>query len=471
MTDNAKGRRAKRLLIRSGLLFSGASDSQGAFVLTQSLIGIGARVVLQLAVLANSIVLARLLGPGGLGQVFLTYRTVGVLAIVADGGLSVSAAAFFGRSNVPAVQLHRLLLRVVPLTSAVTVIGAAALLAWKGGDLLPGVPSEMIAIGLAVVPLVLYSNVGTYMLAGMGLIGRSNLIQLAGALTWVLLDVLLLGLMSFGALAAVVAYALSAVGQAGVTGFYVKRHVQPGGSASPGMAREFLSFGARAYPGVVAGSLWSRIPVFLLNIFHGPSLVGFFAAAQSIVERMTLPAQSVQAALFRSMSTRGREESVARINRYVRYAWIGIGATALVVGLLAGPLVQLLFGPQFAASVPVTRVLLIGAVFMGVSLILDAFFLNQLARPGLLSLLALVDLVLAAAFGFLLIPDGGILGAGTALVLSQVIGTGLYLLLHEQLTPTTWGDVLPRPRDVALLSRRLIHFLRGNPDRPFSNSS
>jgi O-antigen/teichoic acid export membrane protein len=71
-----------------------------------------------------------------------------------------------------------------------------------------------------------------------------------------------------------------------------------------------------------------------------------------------------------------------------------------------------------------------------VSLLLDTFFVNQLHRPGLVSILAWLKFFVGLTFAAILIPTHDGKGAAVAIVLTQVLGTAVYLALYVRMTGT-----------------------------------
>ncbi len=123
-----------------------------------SAVGFGLRIVLLVIVLANVLVLARVLGPAGFGQYFLFLRLVSVLAALADLGLSQSANAFYGRHKEWRADIHRVILTYVPIFwLGVTAIGAGAL--WLGEQVfLPHLTFALTVLAFVVLPFSIYAN-------------------------------------------------------------------------------------------------------------------------------------------------------------------------------------------------------------------------------------------------------------------------------------------------------------------------
>lgn len=216
-----------------------------------------------------------------------------------------------------------------------------------------------------------------------------------------------------GVLAAALAYGASLAGQALVVVVVARRYIGPprrAGRPAPRTASQFISFAARAFPGAITHQLWQRMPVFFFNAFYGPAQVGVFSTAQQLVQRTLLPVVAMQSATYNEMSTLSRPASTAAVNRYVRFCWWGMIFVGAIGIALASPIVETLLSDRYRSAVPVIQILLPGAVFSACALLLDAFFLNQLHRPGLLSALAGLQVLLVVVLGIAVDPGMGTCG-------------------------------------------------------------
>jgi len=434
-------------------------------VLSLSVIGTATRLGLICVVLANAVLVARTLGPSGLGRFFLFMQLVALLAVLADGGLSNSAASAFGGDEARLRYLHSLVLRILPLSATGVALLAGMVLALLHDIVLPNLPVGLIWIALATLPFALYCNVCFNMLAGLGRIKDASIAQLVGGALWLLLTGVFVAWLRGGVVVAAAVYGLSLVVQAGLMAAMAVRIIGTPTTTSPapGTAREFTSFAFRAFPGAVAYLLVLRTPAFMLNAFVGPASVGVFSAAQQLAERTLLPAVAVQCAAYRTMSVRVGQAATSAINRYVRFCWWGMAVVVVIGTALAEPLVRLVLGARFDAAAPLLRVLLPGVMFSACALVLDAYFLNQLRRPGLLSMFCVVQALLVVVLGLLLIPRFEAMGAAASLTLAQILGAIGYAVWHLRSSSSIARDLVLlgdgdrqafRRQTVLLVSRR-----------------
>lgn len=227
------------------------------------------------------------------------------------------------------------------------------------------------------------------------------------------------------------------------------------------LAQTMLNFGLRGYPGSLFYLLWTRIPVFILNATHGAVAVGYFSIAQQVAEKIQLPVQAVQDVIYQKMSVLPRNLATLAMNRYLRLTWWGMISVVLVAAFLAPWLVVPLLGPAYASVVGPMQILLAGIAFTGVSQLLDVYFVNQLHRPGLASILAWVSVAMGLTLAILLIPAYSERGAAWAVACTSILGSLVYVGIYLSVTGTRIQElVFIRKHDLSLVQNQLAGMLR-----------
>jgi O-antigen/teichoic acid export membrane protein len=425
---------------------------------------LGLRIATMLVSLVNVVIVARILGPTESGQYFLFIAVVLVLAVVAELGLSQSAMVFPSMYPDALAQIHATLLKCVIVLSGAALIVGLALYVFVGDVALPSFPAAWMGVVCVAVPLMVYANVWNFLTIGLGRVVAAGLVQLGAIVATLLLNVIALGLVHGHAFAAVLVYTIVLVLQTSVMFAYAHRlGRQTGPAVIPGrLAREMVTFGIRGYAGAMSSFLWMRATVFLLEAFHGPTAVGIFSIAQQLAERLLLPAQVVKDVVYREIASLDRESATRATNRYLRIAIAGLVPIVLVVAVIAPWLVRTLFGIRYAASAGVFRILFIGSVVMIVPTLLVPYFLGQLRRPGLLSALAWLNVVVNTGLALWLVPQHAERGAAFALVGTQLVGTGIVLAIYLRSARTTvQRAVFVKRDDIEAMRRRLDWLVRG----------
>jgi O-antigen/teichoic acid export membrane protein len=215
---------------------------------------------------------------------------------------------------------------------------------------------------------------------------------------------------------------------------------------------DMLAFGLRGYPNSLALLLWTRLPGFILGAVHGPAALGVFSVAQQTMEQFLVPAQSTQDAIYQRVTWLSRDRATAVMNQCLRlFVWI-----MLVLGLMAAVVAPwaftFLFGDAYAGSSVVFQILLISTTVTVVPALLSPYFLGQLQRPGVVSIVAWARVGIALGLSVLLARGLGGVGVALALVVADVSSMLLILSLYLKMAGTPLRRaVIPCADDVALV--------------------
>lgn len=427
-----------------------------------SLVGLGLRVATTLIVVINTLFLARLLGPGAFGEYILFFRLVSVLAAFADFGLPQSVNAFYGRHAQWRASIHRVILGVIPLVWLIVTVGGGTTL-WLARDfLLPHIMPMLIVTAFGVLPLSIYANIWNGMMIGAGRIWRVNLIQFIMCLLSLVLTLVFVLALGGGIVSAALSYTGVMLVQFLVMLIMAMREPEEHPvEAPPELSRDMLNFGIRGYVGSLSYLLWTRLPVFILNITHGPNAVGIFSLGQQVLEKLLLPVQAIRDVIYQKMSVLSPPSAAPALNRYLRLTGWGMLGVSILGILLTRVLLITLLGQQYSEAVEVARIMLGGAVLVAVSLLLDAFFLNSLHRPGLVSIFAWFRFFVGFILSLIFIPRYGAVGAAVAIVLTQIVSTAVYAIMYMRMTKTSARDLfLIRLEDINELRFQVASLLR-----------
>jgi O-antigen/teichoic acid export membrane protein len=423
-----------------------------------SSINLGSRLAVLGVTIVNIVLLARALGPEGLGKYFLLMRLVSLLAVLADPGLGLSARVFTGAHEDWADHIHTILLRsLVVLWASASVLGAGVLRV-AGETLIPNLPRGLMWMSFAILPLVIYGNFWNGMMVGLGRIWLLSLLQVIIGLLYLILNLVFIVALSGGVLAAAIVYLAAMLIQALVMFIIMSRLTsgKPIDGLPVNLRRQMLYFGLRAYPGSISQFFWSRVPVFILNAFHGPVAVGVFSTGQQLVERLLLPVEATQNVLYHKMSVLSRRAATHALNRYLRFTLWAMLAALLAGVALAPWVVVLLFGEEYARAIPVCRVLLCGTAMTAAGLFIGTYFLTQLRRPGVLSIIAIGNALVNLLLAVLFIPRLAEVGAALSMSLAQIMGALIAFALYLRISRTRVVELIfISDQDVMILRKQV----------------
>ena len=425
-------------------------------------VGVGGRTLILVIGTLNLIVLARALAPSGRGQYFLFVSVLLVLATIADLGISQSAVVFAGRHGLRVAAMHRVLVRYAALFAFVVCTGGALTLLVAGDALVPNLPRDWWLGVFIAVPLMVYSNFWIAMMVGLRHIASVTGVQVAAA------AISLAGNLAFvapsGSTATAVLLYVAVLALQVLAMFWLQRRVvaKPGEAQDDprGLEREMMLFGLRGYPNSLGMLLWSRTPVFVLNAYHGPAAVGVYSIAQTLAERVLLPLQSLQDLLYNRMTQLPPAEATQTMNRYLRIGTALILPIVAVAIVVSPALVTLLFSDDFDRAAAALRLLLVGTAVVTVPALLSTYFLGQMGRPGLISILSGLRGGGQIVLLLLLVPALAEVGTAVAVLTWQIIGTVVTLALYVRFAKTDLRSALVLRRgDLALLKEQVFHML------------
>ncbi len=434
--------------------------------------GLTATMVQLCAALLTAFVLARSLGPDHLGQYYLLYTLTLTISLFGSLGVETANSVFVGRGEEHPGRIHTASLVLTALLG-----GSALLLAWVAYPL-PGlglagrVDRLNFLISLATVPFILYQNMVWSILIGTGhlvLMSRTKILiavlRLCGDLTVVGLLCWPAGANPAGANPAGAALAVrwllasfllcSALGALALllTSLPVAR---PRALRTKALLGRLMGFGIQSHLGTIAGQLHSRADTFILNAMHGTAAVGLYSVAVQAAELPILFFSAIQNAVFARVSGSDRAEATRMVSFLIR---LGCAAWLLLVALgitVVAPLLTWILGPAYQTSGVAFSLLIGGTASIGISRLCSPYFLGQLKRPGLLSGLAWLNVLINLAACGLLIPNMSVLGAAAASLISYTSGLVLLLLFYCHFSRECVMDVLrPRRDDFEVLVRAL----------------
>jgi O-antigen/teichoic acid export membrane protein len=400
-------------------------------------------LVVQVCSLLAGVVVARLLGPTGRGQLAAAMLWPTCFAALGLVGVDVAIARRAGRGgDLPALS------RTAVVVGAVTA-GVSAAIAWLLiPQLLPAQGRDLVPLAIGALVLIPINHIVMSMQAvelGAGRLGLYNasravlypayLFALAGM--WVL---------QLRSVAWVIAAQLAsnAVVLVLLVGSRRKELIQGRTLVEPlAVVREGLRFGVVT----IGNMVHQRIDQILLLWLLPVQDLGLYVVGLSAASVVGSAAGSMAVVCFTHAAQAGPSEGFPIIARDFRRAGI-LCAGAGLAAIPALPLVlPLFYGQEFARSSHVAMTIVAGSVLAGMAQILDQALRGQgrpyagLAGRGL-------AIAVVAAIGSGLTPVLGLLGMAVAFVASQL--TYVVVLASSAVShyrDARWGLLVPRTSD------------------------
>lgn len=423
------------------------------------LIGVAtSRVSVKLAQFISSLIVARLLGPGGRGLVSALTVPSQLAVNVSEMGVRQSTAFHLGRKLMPLERLQPTLLGMVPLASLVAVLLSLGYFEFAGvaqGDW------GLRALAVLSIPLSLTASYASGVFLGRqriaefrktswrpAAISLALVILLGWGLGWGVHGVMLA---TTGAAAAACAYAL-----------YLLSREQPlrlgfDRAIAVQLQRKGISYAAS----LVVLMLNYRIMILLLTRLGTLEDVGLYAQAIAIAELIwEVPTMLGSLVLSRGVNAKDPLVFSRKVLMLARLAFVAAVGLAIGLGVAAKYLFPLLYGRRFEQSGDICIMLLPGIVAFIVFKVLNTDLAGR-GKPWLTMIIMVPILVLNVVLGWTLIGRYGAMGAAAASSACYVIATLGYILVYRYETGLPLAEILlPQPGDLATL-RRALPFGRG----------
>ncbi len=184
------------------------------------------------------------------------------------------------------------------------------------------------------------------------------------------------------------------------------------------------------------GVVMLNTDLVMLGWLRSPEEVGYYAAAQKIIQLLYVLPALVATAVFPQLVRLAASDPAAGRSLLIRSVRAVFGASVcitLVGAVFAAPIITILYGAEYAAAIPPFIFLMFTALIVYPSTLLgNAVFAYDRQTH-------LISLVLVAVFGnvlmnALLIPRWGIEGAAVATIIVQLVtGAMLWRVVHRAL--------------------------------------
>ncbi len=397
-----------------------------------------------------SVIVARILGPRNRGIYALALLLPSFVVTLGNLGIASGTVYYVAKKE---FSLREVLLGNLFWWLVVSFVGITVellLIFFFRGDLVPGVSYNLLLLTIPLIPLEIFLAFFSAILLGKKEFGFYNLIQFLQTLFFLLLVILILIVLRKGLVGAIGSVEMSWF-LAGIVLFCIlwkrEKSNNHNASLSPYL-KKTLSFGVKSHLSNVLGFLNYRIDQFLLNFFAGATALGFYSIAVGLGEKLWMLSQSVGTVLFPTVASdedkRGLTPVVARM------VFIITGIAAILLGLLAAPVIKLLYSTEYADAIPMLQMLLPGIAILSASRVLA----NDIAGRGypiVNTYRGIVTVITNVVLNILWIPRLGGVGAALASTISYTVSFLLAVIFYNKIANVSLKEiVLPGEFDVII---------------------
>ncbi|MFL5735264.1 MAG: oligosaccharide flippase family protein [Chloroflexia bacterium] len=395
-----------------------------------------------------SIVLTRSLGPEQRGIYVLLVATNVLLTHLIDLSMEVACSTFLARGRYRLAEINTVAtIAAVVLGLAGVVIVSVAFLFLRD-SVFRNIPYEYLLAALLLTPLTIYQTYWNAMMTGLNRVIMMNKVNLALNISNTVLLIVAVAVLRLGIPGFLAAWGLNTLIGA-VVGFVMAARIErPGWPPKRAALRDLLHYGLRLHGLGIAHQLFLRFDMFAVNALAGTTQVGFYSLSTSLAEKLWMPLNVVKSSSTAKIAQLLPDESALLTAKVTRSTLMLLFAMAIPFAAVSPWLIPFLYGPEFSASVLPLLILFVGTVGFAVMLIVDTYILGQMERPGLLSIIAWLELAVSIPLYVVLIYSFGIVGAALASALTYLLAMASTLYVFRRNTGLSPLRVLvPRRED------------------------
>ena len=404
---------------------SSQGPTYGSF-LSGVVLTLGTRLFMLAGLVGSSVVVARWLGPEGLGTLAVLNATVALALQIGSAGLPSANTYFIARDRQSLGPVWGNSVVFALVTGSVLAAGVV-LLAKLKPSLFGGVPESLLTIAAFSIPFQLLMLLGFNVLLAMGRIGQLNLLDaiaptLALVNAIVVLAILRAKLTILVSVNTVTAIVLS-FGMLLVIGRILARQPERrAGRADFRLLKKMLGYAVKFYISIMAGVVVFRADLLIVNHFRGAREAGIYAVASQVSFLLLMLPGVIGMLLFpRVASTQDpRGEFAIQVTRHASFVML-IVCVAAAMGSFALPLI---YGAAFADATIQLLILLPGVYLMGLESVLVQHFTGT-GLPPAIPVFWLITLTVNLGLNLALVPTFGARGAAVTSTLTYALIFGL----------------------------------------------
>lgn len=413
----------------------------------------GNQIIINLLSLASNVILARMLGASGKGQIAAAIAIYSIAMQVVHFGVG-QGIVFTGARGLEQAKRSALSALIFSFLNGALGVFLLIFIAGTKTGFTKNVPQELIYYLACALPFALLSTyLGSLLLATeriflMNLVSfSSEAVRLLGFLTLLFTD-------TFSVKNVVAIWLISMVTTSLLSFILVAKNI---GFARPGDLSHFrmiITIGIRYFFIDVIGFLLLRSDILLLNYFKSSADVGIYSIAVTIADKALLIPQIIGVILLPKVIKQKDEilQFQAKVSRFTSFILL---PALLFVALIGWPAIFVLLGREFLSSYIPLLILLPGIYFLGLNSILGSYFVAR-AYPPICFIAPAFGLFVNIIGNIFLIPVWGYNAAALTSTIGYALMYGVYIFQFRRETGIgTTMMIVPKWDEVKTLYQQL----------------
>jgi O-antigen/teichoic acid export membrane protein len=424
--------------------------SRGAAAVAQTVV---ARFAIAGISVLTGVLTARVLGTTGRGEQSAMLVWPGLLAYLLTLGLPSAIRYWIRREPERGSELFTVALLAAAGASLIAcAVGLVFIPVWLGAYSLEVVRGAQFLMLFA--PEVMLGLIFTAMLETLGHFNIANASRYVVSILTFLVLLVLASAHRMTPWSAALAYSAPQVFVACWIG-WLRSYIRfPAFNPRPAL-RALASYGMRSYGIDVLSVIAAQVDQVFVIGFLSAANVGIYAVALSASRLITILHSAVVSVIVPSVAGLDSEIVLQAVGRSARISTLIALPLGAALAAALPILLPALYGAAFTRGVLVAQILTLEAVVMGLlSVLAQAFMVFN--RPGLVTALQAIGLLVVVPLMLVLLPRFGLLGAALALLGSTVCRLGLVIASFPLILRVAAPNLLPTRDDLTRLRAAVV---------------
>ncbi|MDV6316108.1 flippase [Idiomarina sp. HP20-50] len=383
----------------------------------------GRQVISAILQLIVVVIIARELGPEGNGIYAMTILVPTLMSNFLSLGIGSATVYHLSKGDFSVSQIINGNLKLGLYISFVGIIVAYLIITYWGNKIFPGIPSNLLFLGLLSFPITLLLSFLNAIFQGLEDFKAFNLTVMLPPVIMLVGTSLALYVFDLKILSLIYVFIASQLSALIATLVLLKRSKLNSKENEPSVMvkrstsynRKILKFGWKAHLSNIITFINYRADLFLVNFFISPAAAGIYIIAIKISEKLWMPSQAVSTVTYPRLSTMtndpiGRLKLTKKAFYLVALITAAISLiSALILVWFVGPL----FGHEYKSVLPAFLCLVPGVILWAGARV-QASCIAAAGRPEWNMYISIAVLAINISGNLMLIPRYGILGAAIA---------------------------------------------------------
>jgi O-antigen/teichoic acid export membrane protein len=384
------------------------------------------RLLMLVGVVGSSVIVARWLGPEGLGSLAVLNTTIVLALSIGSFGLTSANTYFIARDRKTLAPVWANAIAFALFGGTMVALAVLAL-AKIYPALFGRVSADLILIAALSIPFQFLLSLGLNVLLAMDRIRQLNFLDAmapALALFNAILVLAVLGsslkvLVTFNTAATIV---LSACMLWTIARLIGRQKEQAAFIPDARLFKNAFGYGLRFCIPLMAATLIFRVDLLIVNHFRGAAEAGVYAVASQVASLLTMLPGVIAMLLFPRIASYQdqRGEFAIKVTRHVSFVMLIMCVTAAAGSFL----LPLIYGGRFADATVQLLILLPGVCLIGIESVLVQHFTGT-GLPLAIPIFWLITLAVSLVLNLALVPAFGARGAAVTSTISYSLIFGL----------------------------------------------